>query len=109
MFQKRSAGTAPFEGVRLEELNDGIAIRGKRMEIGFSASAEAAAAIGRIGRTEDVQFSPSGGLLAVAGFNENRLLILETEMSWGAEPRIVLQNPLQITSDALQRPPAFPA
>ena len=74
------------------------------MEIGFAASAEATAAIDRIGRTEDVQFSPSGRLLAVAGFNENRLLILDAEMSWGAEPRVTLQNPLQITSDALQRP-----
>lgn len=74
------------------------------MEIGFEASNAASAAIGRIGRTEDVQFSPSGRFLAVAGFNENRLLILETETDWGSEPRMLLQKPLQITSDALQRP-----
>jgi hypothetical protein len=58
----------------------------------------------RIGRTEDVQFSPSGHLLAVAGFNENRLLILEVEAGWGTEVTIALGGPLQVESAALQRP-----
>jgi len=52
------------------------------MEIEYTASGKVRAAISRLGRTEDVQFSPGGGRLAVAAFNQNRLLILEIEEDW---------------------------
>jgi hypothetical protein len=75
------------------------------MKIEYSASDEVRAAISRLGRTEDVQFSPDGGRLAVAALNENRLLILEIESSWDTEPpAIALRGPLEVESDALQRP-----
>lgn len=75
------------------------------MKIEYSANDEVRAAISRLGRTEDVQFSPDGGRLAVAALNENRLLILEIESSWDTEPpAIALRGPLEVESDALQRP-----
>ena len=57
------------------------------MLVEFTAGEEVRAAIARIGRTEDVQFSPEGGRLAVAGFNENRLLIFGIETNWDSEHR----------------------
>ncbi len=75
------------------------------MLVEFTAGEEVRAAIARIGRTEDVQFSPEGGRLAVAGFNENRLLIFGIETNWDSEPpAIALTGPLELESDALVRP-----
>ncbi len=75
------------------------------MEVEFTAGAEARAAIARIGRTEDVQFSPDGGRLAVAGFSENRILILGIETNWDSDlPAIALTGPLELESDALVLP-----
>lgn len=75
------------------------------MEVEFTAGEEVRAAIARIGRTEDVQFSPEGRRLAVAGFNENRLLILGIETNWDSEPpTIALTGPLELESDALVLP-----
>ena len=73
------------------------------MEIGFTARSEVREAIARLGRTEDVQFSPSGKKLAVAGFNENRLLILGIDVGWD-EPTITLSGSLEVESRDLQRP-----
>jgi DNA-binding beta-propeller fold protein YncE len=75
------------------------------MQVQYSASGEVSAAISRLGRTEDVQFSPNGSRLAVAALNENRLLILGVEVSWDSEPpTIALRNSLEVESDALQLP-----
>ena len=75
------------------------------MEIEFTASDEVRATIARLGRTEDVQFSPDGGRLAVAAFNENRLVILEVEANWDTNPpTVALRNSLEVGSDDLQRP-----
>lgn len=75
------------------------------MEIEYTASDEVRATISRLGRTEDVQFSPGGGRLAVAAFNENRLVVLEVEAGWNTEPpTVALRNSLDVHSDALQRP-----
>ncbi len=75
------------------------------MLVEFTASKEVRAAIARIGRTEDVMFSPDGGRLAVAGFNENRLLILGIETVWDSEPpAISLTAPLELESDVLVQP-----
>ena len=75
------------------------------MQIEYTASDEVRETISRLGRTEDVQFSPSGGRLAVAAFNENRIVVLGVEASWDAErPTVTLGNSLEVESDALQRP-----
>ena len=75
------------------------------MELEFTASEKVRSAIARIGRTEDVQFSPDGERLAVAGFRENRLLILGIETNLDSEPpTIALTGPLELESDALVLP-----
>ena len=55
------------------------------MFVQFSGSDEVLRALAAVGRTEDVQFSPDGKRLAIAGFAESRILILEVE-SMTAEP-----------------------
>lgn len=78
---------------------------GGEMQIEYSATDEVRAAISRLGRTEDVQFSPSGSRVAVAALHENRLLILALEVDWDTEPpAISLRNPLEVESDALHLP-----
>ena len=75
------------------------------MKIEYSLGDDARAAIGRLGRTEDVQFSPDGSRLAVAALHENRLLILGLDVSWDSEPpAIALRDPLEVESDAIQLP-----
>jgi hypothetical protein len=43
----------------------------------IAAGKGVAEALDRLGRTEDIHFSPDGKRLAIAGFNENRILILD--------------------------------
>lgn len=75
------------------------------MEINFTASDEVRTAVSRLGRTEDVQFSPSEDRLAVAAFNRSRLLVLTFETNWESDPPTVsLKGSLEIQSDALQQP-----
>ena len=78
------------------------------MKIEYTANADVRATISRLGRTEDVQFSPEGGRLAVAAFNDNRLLILRVEAHW--ESRTADNSPAQFPRgefDALQNPHGF--
>lgn len=78
---------------------------GVEMQIEYSATDEARAAIARLGRTEDVQFSPDGSRIAVAALHENRLLILGVDASWDSDrPAVALRDPLEVESDALQLP-----
>jgi DNA-binding beta-propeller fold protein YncE len=49
------------------------------MFVEYTGTEEVLKALADIGRTEDVQFSPDGKRLAIAGFYENRILILEVE------------------------------
>jgi hypothetical protein len=49
------------------------------MEVGFSAPERVLKALRRIGRTEDVCFSPSGDRIAIAGASKNRILLLNVE------------------------------
>jgi hypothetical protein len=50
------------------------------MRIEVSASPNVKAVLARLGRTEDVTFSPSGRRLAVAGFGHNTVLILDVAL-----------------------------
>jgi sugar lactone lactonase YvrE len=51
------------------------------MRIDFEASDEARAALAAVGRTEDLLLSPDGTRLAIAGFAESKVLLLETDPS----------------------------
>ena len=55
------------------------------MRVKYGCSNEVASAIDAIGRTEDVQLSPDGRRLAIAGFGKSYLLILDAEIGGGGE------------------------
>ncbi len=71
------------------------------MRVKFTATDDVQAAVSRLGRTEDAQFSPGGGRLVVAGYEQDRLLVVDVDLR--AEP-LVFSNPLEVSSPALSHP-----
>lgn len=51
------------------------------MELTYVADDASILALARLGRTEDIQFSPNNRWLAIAGANEDRILILSIDTS----------------------------
>lgn len=75
------------------------------MRIPFKAGDAVASAIRRLGRTEDMRWSPSGRRLALAGYLTNRVLILEAVTETAAEPsRVELTGYLEIDSPSFNHP-----
>ena len=75
------------------------------VEVQYSASAAAARAIADLGRTEDVQFSPSNRRLAVAAFHHNRIAVFEVEISRSAgKPQVALNSVVEIAAETLKGP-----
>jgi hypothetical protein len=73
--------------------------------IAYHASGDVRRAIGRIGRTEDVAFSPAGDRIAIAGFLNHRLLVLDIDADMAAtQPRVALTGCLEILCDAFHLP-----
>ena len=70
------------------------------MEIAFDAGEAVRGALARIGRTEDVRFSPDERRLALVGLEANRLLVLDVETG----PPVSLTGFVEIESDALRSP-----
>ena len=63
------------------------------------------AAIDRIGRTEDVQFSPCGDRLALVGHDANRLLIFDIRIELETPPpKVVIDDFLELTSNSFRLP-----
>ena len=78
---------------------------GDGRSVAFSAARDVQAAIARIGRTEDVQFSPGGRRLALPGLKTNRLLVLDVEAEAGAvPPKVSLTGFLEVECDAFSAP-----
>jgi hypothetical protein len=77
------------------------------MRISSNADHATGAAIGRIGRTEDVQWSPSGRRLALAGYLADRVLVLDVDVDvdrGGAPQRISLSGALEVHSPSFDHP-----
>lgn len=73
--------------------------------IGFSAPERVKAAISRMGRTEEATFSPSGRLLAIAGFALNRINLYSIEVIGDGPARTVaISACVIIHSKVLQGP-----
>lgn len=71
----------------------------------WNACEKATSVLTRLGRTEDVMFSPSGRRLAVAGFRANRIAIFEIEIENAAEGEIVrLTDVVEIEAPTLSEP-----
>jgi len=76
----------------------------------IAAGKGVAEALGRLGRTEDIHFSPDGKRLAIAGFNENRILILDVAIEdaafgrGGSATKAGFSDHLEISSPCLDKP-----
>ncbi|WP_245436448.1 beta-propeller fold lactonase family protein [Mesorhizobium tamadayense] len=57
-------------------------------------------ALGAIGRTEDLRFSPDNRLLAVAGYSHRRCLILKLDIEPGV-PRIAISGFMELKSESM--------
>jgi hypothetical protein len=71
--------------------------------IPFAANNDVLSAMERIGRTEDLNFSPDNSRLAIAGFNQDRILVLEIDITCHAGSISVIDF-LEVTSNAFSRP-----
>jgi len=73
--------------------------------IQYTATDAAQRVIDGLGRTEDVQFSPTQRRLAVAGFHANRIAVFDVEIARVAgEPRVALNEVVEIDSATLKGP-----
>jgi hypothetical protein len=75
------------------------------LEIQYTAQQSVTDAVGSLGRTEDVRFSPSNRRLAVASFNRNRIVVFDIDIasSLGAT-QVALTGGVELSSPALQWP-----
>src|SRR6185436_19108085 len=75
------------------------------MRISFSADEGVRSALERVGRTEDVQFSPSGRRVAVAGYKAHRVLVFDVLIDLDADPpKVAVSGCLEVSSPALNNP-----
>lgn len=74
--------------------------------LAYSASEAARAVLSRIGRTEDLRFSPDQRHIAISGFEHDRLLILGVEIEQGAggDACVSLSSALEVESPGLVSP-----
>ena len=75
------------------------------LEIEYTAPQSVTDAVGSLGRTEDVRFSPSNRRLAVASFHRNRIVVFDIDIasSLGAA-QVALTGGVELSSPALQWP-----
>ena len=75
------------------------------MQIEVTASWEVREALARLGRTEDVKFSPSSTRLAIAGYARNRILVVEVDIvASEAGKSVELTDWLEVESSSLRSP-----
>src|SRR4051812_20419045 len=75
------------------------------MRIAFNAGRAVSSAIARIGRTEDIRWSPSGRRLALAGYRTARVLILDVDVDGGGgTPRVDVTGSLEVSSSSFDHP-----
>ncbi len=79
----------------------GQRLNGGAKRLIFTSTAAVAAALKRVGRTEDVKFSPNGKQVAIASYSTNRLLILDLNFKTAG---VVASDFLEVTSPDLKLP-----
>ena len=73
--------------------------------LAFTAPPGVAHAVGSLGRTEDVRFSPGRRRLAIASFFLNRIAVFDVEISSAREvPHVALTGGVLVSSPALRSP-----
>ena len=70
-------------------------------QIAFDASPDVRAALGTLGRTEDVRFAPSGRRLALAGFRNDRIAVADVEV---AGTTVAITRLRELASSSLHDP-----
>src|SRR5687768_11514321 len=76
---------------------------GPGVEVRFSEAAQAA--VLSVGRTEDLKFSPSNRLLAIAGFDRNSCLVLRVNIEASADGIVLAATDfVEVRSSALRDP-----
>ena len=75
------------------------------LEIQYTAQQSVTDAVGSLGRTEDVRFSPSNRRLAVASFSRNRIVVFDIDIaSSSGATQVALTGGVELASSALQWP-----
>jgi DNA-binding beta-propeller fold protein YncE len=70
----------------------------------FRPAASVKKALSRLGRTEDIRFSPDNRLLAIAGFQRRACLFVRVAIEAGASgPVVVADDFMEITSDGISQ------
>jgi hypothetical protein len=70
-------------------------------QIAFDASPDVRSALGALGRTEDVRFSPSGRRLALAGFRNDRIAVADLEVT---ATTVAITRLRELASSSLHHP-----
>src|SRR5437773_12256539 len=74
-------------------------------EIQYTAQQSATDAVGSLGRTEDVRFSPSNRRLAVASYYRNRIVVFDIDIaSSSGATQVALTGGVELSSPALRLP-----
>jgi hypothetical protein len=74
-------------------------------EIQYTAQQSVTDAVGSLGRTEDVRFSPSNRRLAVASYYRNRIVVFDIDIaSSSGATQVALTGGVELSSPALQLP-----
>lgn len=74
------------------------------MQIQYWAPQHVSEVVASLGRTEDIEFSPSGQRLAVAQFSNHRLVVFDISREQIAQKRIGLTHAIQISSPHIDLP-----
>lgn len=79
-----------------------------RARLDIVVAKEAKQAMARLGRTEDVRFSPDGRRIAIAGFAKGTCLLLDVEIARAAgRPILHITDYMELHSAALNEPHGF--
>ena len=75
------------------------------MEIRYEAADDVRQVIESMGRTEDIRFSPGNRRLAIAAFNQNRIVVLDVDIVVaGNAKEVALTGVVEISSSCLNYP-----
>ena len=74
------------------------------MQINHRASQRAIDVIAAMGRTEDLKFSPSNKLLAIAGYAKNKIAVFNIDIDIADGTKIILTDAFELYSEQLKEP-----
>jgi hypothetical protein len=88
-------------------LNGGAALNNSVADsmIRYEATPEVQKVIANLGRTEDIRFSPSKKILAIAAFGPSKIILLKIDIeAKSGRPKISITDYLEISSMAIEKP-----